>query len=104
MGARRPNLQARAAQQAKRADVVCVQAVDQKSAAAHNHLQSLCWDRLCARWGSGDADNKRGFFLHWMNNTRTICFRLTYEAEIIWNWGKIWAERKDGSQVGKVIF
>lgn len=36
-----------AAQQAKRADVFCVQAVDQKPGVAHNHLQSLSWDRVC---------------------------------------------------------
>lgn len=36
-----------AAQQAKRADVFCVRAVDQKPGVAHNHLQSLSWDRVC---------------------------------------------------------
>ena len=58
MDAQRPNVRPGAAQQAERADGFCVQAVDQRSGVAHNHLQA-CWDRLCAL---GEDDNKRRFY------------------------------------------
>lgn len=78
MGARRPNLQARAAQQAKLTSSVFKLSI--RNLLQLTTIYSHCAGTDCVHAGEAGTPTTREVFLHWKNNTRTICFRLTYEA------------------------
>lgn len=80
MDARCPNLRHGAAEQAKCTDVFCVQAVDQKSGGAHNHLQALCWDRLCARCTQRRGRGQQETFKRTTQEQSVQQFYIMYEV------------------------